>query len=60
MSLFNCEECGVVENTALCFFWSRNMKDAPQKGRKLCSQCDPQIQRWHGRFERRFDKIEKK
>lgn len=48
MSLFVCEECGCIENTALCGFWLRKTKDG--SGRALCSECDPQTGKWHGRF----------
>lgn len=46
MSLFRCEQCGCVENTALCLYWTRG--DGPA----LCSACDPKIGAWHGVFER--------
>ena len=52
MSLFQCEECGCRENTAVCNYWSRNDVDSACKGRKLCSACDPDIGKWHGQFER--------
>lgn len=48
MSLFACEECNVVENTALCGWVER-----PGGGRHmLCSQCNPDIGKWHGIFGR--------
>lgn len=46
MSIFRCEKCGCVENTALCWYWSSIGKDK----QKLCSECDPEIGHWHGRF----------
>ena len=47
MSLFKCEKCGCVENTALSLYWFSNWR----KGiGKLCSECDPQIGKWHGMF----------
>jgi len=46
MSLFRCVQCGCVENTATSRFWFRG--DGPA----LCSECDPQIGRWHGIFEK--------
>lgn len=46
MSLFVCEECGTVENTALSLYWMRG------DGRALCSRCDPQLGHWHGIFPR--------
>jgi hypothetical protein len=48
MPLFVCEECGVVENTALSNYWTRKTADQS----RLCSQCDPLIQKWHGVFPR--------
>ena len=49
MPLFKCEECGCVENTALCWYWPRQAK----KQSLLCSECDPDIGKWHGMFEKR-------
>lgn len=46
MSLFKCSKCGCVENTALCRYWMR--KEDGNKG--LCSECDPQIRKWHNLF----------
>jgi len=46
--IFACDECGCLENTALSLYWVR------ERGSKaLCSQCDPAIGCWHGRFPRR-------
>ena len=45
MSLFKCEKCGCVENTALSTYWFSE--------KKLCSECDPRIGKWHGRFKKR-------
>jgi len=45
MSLFVCEKCGCVENTAVCGYnWRK--KDDP----KLCSECDPCFGEWHNCF----------
>ena len=46
MSLFKCTECGVVENTATSGYWFR------RGATPLCSQCDPNIGKWHGIFPR--------
>lgn len=51
MSIFVCEECGCIENTALSSFWMRNGNG--RTGQALCSACDPTIGRWHGMFPRR-------
>jgi hypothetical protein len=45
MSLFRCVKCGRVENTALSFHCG-HLDDK----RYLCSECDPDIGMWHGRF----------
>jgi hypothetical protein len=44
MSLFRCSKCGCVENTALSRYWMREEKPP------LCSECDPEIGKWHGAF----------
>ena len=66
MSLFICEKCGAIENTALGFYWSRKIikfKDEDLNGKALCSECMPTIfsdgtkagnGRWHNRFPKEF------
>ncbi len=54
MSLFVCEECGCIENTALSRFWVRKTDLGPNDGRALCSECDPETREWHGRFPKRL------
>lgn len=55
MSLFKCEQCGAVENTATSGYWhascERHRGNADVK--LLCSECDPEIGRWHGIFPKR-------
>lgn len=51
MSLFQCEECGCCENTAVCNYHTRSWGDDK---RALCSACDPTIKEWHGKFDRTF------
>ena len=46
MSLFQCINCGCVENTATCRYWL-NM------GKHICSECDPKVGKWHGEFCKR-------
>jgi len=48
MSFFQCSRCDVVEDTALCHYWSARLQTMPV----LCSACDPKIARWHGQFPR--------
>jgi hypothetical protein len=53
MPVFRCEKCGCMENTALCHYWSRFQgRDKPNLP-ALCSECDPGIGKWHGRFEKK-------
>ncbi len=65
MSLYQCEKCGCVENTAKSNFHSRNFDIYPLefKGKLLCSACGPtkfcdgsptRFGKWHNRFERIF------
>jgi hypothetical protein len=49
MPLFECEDCGMVDNTALTNFWGDHICDGKPA---LCSQCDPRIGKWHGQFKR--------
>lgn len=48
MPLFECQQCGMVDHTALSNFWMRQLEEKPL----LCSECDPEIGKWHGRFPR--------
>jgi len=48
MPLFECDKCGCVDNTAITNFWTALLEEKP----KLCSVCDPEIGKWHRRFER--------
>ena len=47
MSLFICEKCKCIENTALCGYWYKGNKPA------LCSECDPEFGKWHNCFPKR-------
>lgn len=49
MPIFKCEQCGCVENTALCLYW----KNKRTEEKLLCSACDPLINRWHGVFAKK-------
>lgn len=53
MGLFVCDECGCVENTALCGdgWWGRRLRKY-RHGEGLCSECNPRIGKWHGHFEK--------
>lgn len=48
MPLFACESCNCIENTATSGFWANKMR----KRALLCSECDPQIGKWHGVFDK--------
>ena len=49
MSIFKCEKCGCIENTALCRYNFRE-KGSPA----LCSECDPKgSMKWHGCFPKK-------
>jgi hypothetical protein len=47
MPCFRCSKCGCVENTAVSNFWTKD-----QGSPALCSECDPKIGKWHGRFSK--------
>ena len=61
MSIFRCEKCGCMENTASSNYWSRRHRTA-EDGQvleplsALCSECDPEIGAWHGMFPKRSAK----
>jgi len=46
MPIFVCSKCHCLENTACCEFWCRDREKNPP----LCSECDPEIGKWHGSF----------
>lgn len=48
MSLFTCESCGCVENTALCNYWMARLNNKPTR----CSECESGT--WHGLFPKRL------
>ena len=48
MSLFQCSECGCVEDTFLCHYWSARVRQT----NAMCSACDPTVGKWHGEFPR--------
>lgn len=59
MSLYVCEECGCIENTALSNYWYRKNKDMFDDNRALCSECQPthfktgeraSLGKWHNKF----------
>lgn len=50
MPLFKCSQCGGVDNTALTNYAVRTTCEGKPA---LCSECDPEIGKWHGRFPRR-------
>ena len=51
MPAFRCSKCGCVENTACSNYWHHVAPmDDEEKQEPLCSQCDPEIGKWHGEF----------
>lgn len=68
MSLYNCENCGVIENTALGLYWFRHDEEWPDdiRGKALCSECAPATYpdgtptdwgKWHGKFPKEFKPV---
>ena len=49
MPLYMCSQCHCVENTVTGEYWIQEM----DKTEKLCSECNPNINSWHGRFPKR-------
>jgi hypothetical protein len=54
MSLFVCSDCNTVDNTAVTNYAVRRLHKLPP----LCSECDPDIGKWHGLFEKRGYTVE--
>ena len=70
MSLFQCQVCGCVENTALSFQGFQGVEEwfdwtgiEERRGKLVCSACGPSRSaegdetgygKWHGQFERRY------
>lgn len=50
MPTYMCSKCGCIENTALSRYWVRNLGNKKKDNPPLCSECDPEIGKWHGRF----------
>ena len=46
---FKCDKCECIESINLCHYWSNRI----QKKQLLCSQCDPEIGKWHNRIEKK-------
>jgi hypothetical protein len=66
MSLFVCDKCGCVDNTATGHYWCKDMdmfEDPTLKGLALCSECAPdkfsdgsssELGKWHSKFEKKL------
>jgi hypothetical protein len=67
VSLFVCDKCGCIENTALGWYWGAFMKDLTTKetyGKVFCSECAPTefpdgektrfTGKWHDHFPKRY------
>jgi hypothetical protein len=66
MSLFICDICGCIDNTATGRYWTKDsihLWADENLGKALCSECEPTTYRsgelnsdggkWHGRFEKK-------
>ena len=49
MPIFRCVKCGCVDNTATSGYWERVAMNGKEP---LCSECNPEIGKWHGEFEK--------
>lgn len=49
MPVFVCSNCSMMENTATTDYWWWVTQD---KKPPLCSECHPEIKKWHGEFPR--------
>lgn len=67
MSVYICDNCDVIENTALGLYHFKDHESVLEeyRGKALCSQCAPnqifvdgstyhKYGKWHGRFERKI------
>ena len=50
MPIFRCTKCGCIENTACSNYWSQVTVHDGEKQEPLCSECDPEIGKWHNNF----------
>ena len=50
MPIFECSKCGCIENTAASNYVAQKYAKPPKP--LLCSECDPEIGKWHGMFEK--------
>ena len=69
MSLFQCQNCGCCENTALGHYWCAKRVDSyiwdgieDRKGKNLCSECGPKLysdgnETGFGKWHNQFDKV---
>ena len=47
MSIYICEKCGCIENTALGDYWNNIINNEPI----ICSECS--TGKWHNRFDKK-------
>lgn len=48
MSVYVCEKCGCIENTALGGYWNNVRNKEP----KMCSECN--TGKWHNEFDKKY------
>lgn len=58
MPLFACASCDAIDNTAISEYWVQQLEahDAGRKFEPKCSEC--RTGKWHGKFPKRFAKVE--
>jgi hypothetical protein len=57
VSIFRCDKCGCIENTACSNYWEQKFPfEGGDEKPKLCSECDPEIGQWHGSFTKQSAK----
>ena len=53
MPVFVCSKCGCIDNTVTADYWWQGYDTGSKPEKPLCAQCNPEIGKWHGEFERR-------
>ena len=48
MSVYICEKCGAIDNTAIGGYWRNCIRKEP----KMCSECN--FGKWHGEFPKNY------
>jgi hypothetical protein len=57
MSIFRCDKCGCIDNTATSNYWEQRYPFGGGESKPvLCTECDPEVGKWHGCFDKRSAK----